>query len=268
MMPHVDALRGYLAGEDRDRAADLVAALSDDSFDAVWCARGGYGAMRTVAALSGDPLGPLEGERSKAVVGFSDVTVIHALLARRLGWVSFYGPTVASLARASDYTLEGVERALFRSAPFLVPANPDDPWVTTVHPGTAEGPLKGGCLALLAALVGTPLQVDFDGCIAFFEDVDESPARIDRFLSQLTAAGCFEGCRGVAIGEHVDIEVTGGASLGLEHVFEDLIGPLGVPACYGLPIGHGRHLATLPLGTPCRLDADAGTLAFTEAGVS
>lgn len=267
VMPNVRSIRGYLAGEDHLRAADLVQALSDDSFDAVWCARGGYGAMRTVAALSDDMLGALEGAKPKVFVGYSDVTVLHALVARSLGWVSFYGPTVTSLGRASSYTLDALRAAVFDAGPFEIGANPDDDWVTTFVEGTATGRLRGGCLALLAALVGTPLQVDFGGAVAFFEDVDESPARIDRFLSQLLAAGCFDGCRGIVIGEHIDIEVAGGASLGLEQVFEDLLAPLGVPCCYGLPLGHGRHLATVPLGITCRMDATSGTVRFDEPGV-
>ncbi len=268
LAPGVRSVRGYLAGEDRQRADDLLSALADESVDAVWCARGGYGAQRTVAAALGDErLDALEGVPPKVFIGFSDVTVLHSLLAHRLGWVTFYGPLLTSLGRASSYTLDSLRAALFDAAPYEVGRNPDDPWVTTVVPGATEGRLAGGCLKLLAAIVGTPLQVDFAGRVAFFEDIDETPLSIDRSLSQLLAAGCFEGCRGIAIGEHVDVEASGGSSLGLEQVFSDLLEPLGVPCCFGLPLGHGKHLATVPIGVPCRLDADAGSLALLEAGV-
>jgi muramoyltetrapeptide carboxypeptidase len=263
---HVREVRGYLAGEDRGRAEDLLWALGDPSLDAVWCARGGYGAQRTVAALAPGEIEALAGRPAKVFIGFSDITVLHSLIAHRLGWVTFYGPAVTSLADRDAFTLDGARRALFDSSPYVVTAHPDDPWVSTLRPGTAEGPLAGGCLTLLSALAGTPLQVDFAGRICFFEEVHESAYAIDRALSQLLAAGCLEGCRGIAIGEHTDVPDEG-PTLGLEQVFEDLLGPLGIPACFYLPLGHGPHLATVPLGATVQLDADAGTLSVLDSPV-
>jgi muramoyltetrapeptide carboxypeptidase len=263
---HVRENRGYLAGEDRARAEDLLWALGDPSLDAVWCARGGYGAQRTVAALAPGEIEALAGRPPKVFVGFSDITILHALIARRLGWVTFYGPNVTSLGDRDSYTLEGVRRALFDAAPYAVGPHPDDPWVSTLRPGTAEGRLGGGCLTLLSALAGTPLQVDFAGRICFFEEVHERAYAIDRALSQLLAAGCLDGCRGIAIGEHTDVPEDG-PTLGVEQVFEDLLRPLGIPACFYLPLGHGEHLATVPLGATVRLDADAGTLSVLDPPV-
>jgi muramoyltetrapeptide carboxypeptidase len=264
---HVREIRGYLAGSDRGRAEDLLWALGDPTIDAVWCARGGYGAQRTVAALAPGEIEALAGRPAKVFIGFSDITVLHALIARHLGWVTFYGPNVVSLGDRDTFTLDGVRRALFDAEPYAVGAHPDDPWVSTLHPGVAEGPLAGGCLTLLAALTGTPLQVSFAGRICFFEDVDESAYVIDRALSQLLAAGCLEGCRGIVIGEHADVAAEGPSSLGLEQVFEDLLAPLGIPTCFPLPLGHGKHLGTVPLGAPVQLDANAGTLAVLGPAV-
>ena len=263
----VREIRGYLAGEDRRRAEDLLWALSDESIDAVWSARGGYGAQRTVAALDQGVLDGLAAGDPKAVIGFSDITVIHALISRRLGWVSFYGPGVSKLGRANDYTLEGVQAALFRGAPFNVAPRPGDDWVTTLVPGQADGILAGGVLPRLASLVGTPLQVDFAGKVCFFEDVSESVMGVDDHLMQLIAAGCFEGCVGIAIGDHVDVNPRGEASLGLEQVFADLLTPLGIPCCFYLPMGHAPHQATLPIGANVHLDADTGALAVLESAV-
>ncbi len=263
---HVREIRGYLAGEDRARAEDLLWALGDPTLDAVWCARGGYGAQRTVAALAEGEIEALAGRPAKVFIGFSDITVLHALIARHLHWVTFYGPVVTRLADRDEFTLDGVRRALFDAQPFAVSAQPDDPWVSTLRPGVAEGPLAGGCLSLLAALAGTPLQADFAGRICFFEDVHERPDTVDRALSQLLAAGCFDGCRGIAIGDHTDVDADG-PTLGLEQVFEDLLGPLGIPVCFYLPLGHGEHLATVPLGARVHLDAQAGTLSVLDSPV-
>jgi len=263
----VREIRGYLAGEDVQRAEDLLWALSDRSIDAVWCARGGYGAARTVAALDDGALDEIAAGDPKVFMGFSDITVLHALVSRRLGWVSFYGPGVSKLGRANDYTLDGLQAALFAAAPFEVAARPDDDWVTTLVPGQADGVLAGGVLPRLAALVGTPLQVDFAGKVCFFEDVNESVMGVDEHLTQMIAAGCFDGCAGIAIGDHIDVPARGETSLGLEQVFADLLTPLGIPCCFYLPIGHGPYQATLPIGSRVHFDADEGTLRVLEPAV-
>lgn len=263
--PHLFDVRGYLAGTDDDRAADLLWALESDAIDAVFCARGGYGAQRTVAALDRGRIRQLRDSPPKAFVGFSDITVLHALIRHELHWVTFYGPVMTSLARATPYTEGAFLSALWGAEALAIGPNPDDPYVETLVGGTGEGTLAGGCLTLLAALAGTPDQVDFDGAVAFFEEVGEEPYRVDRAISQLLAAGCFEGVRGIVVGEHTDCRPQAN-SLGLEAVFEELLVPLGVPCIATLPLGHGRHQATLPLGATARLDADAQLL--TVAGPS
>jgi muramoyltetrapeptide carboxypeptidase len=264
LAPGVRRIRGYLAGGDRERAEDLLWALGDEEIDAVWSMRGGYGAQRTVAAIRPGEIEALAQRPAKPFVGFSDTTVLHALIGRRLGWVTFYGPDVVSLGARDALTLAGLRTALFDAEPYTVTAPAEDPWVSTLRPGVAEGPLAGGCLTLLAALAGTPLQIDFADRICFFEDVHESSYRIDGSLSQLLAAGCFDGCRGIVIGDHTE---TASEGLGLEQVFEDLLGPLEIPSCFYLPLGHGEHLTTVPIGAPVRLDADAGTLSVLEPPV-
>jgi muramoyltetrapeptide carboxypeptidase len=265
----VRQIRGYLAGEDGSRAEDLLWALTDDSIDAIWCARGGYGGLRTVAALDFKALDDLVDRPPKPFIGFSDITILHALLSQRLGWVTFYGPGLTKLGTANDYTLAGVRSALFDAEVIEVGPRPDDDWITTLVPGEAEGVLAGGCLPRLANMVGTPLQVDFDGRICFFEDVTESVMSVDEHLTQMLAAGCFDGCKGIVIGDHVNVTPRDGPSnLALEQVFTDLLAPLGVPCCFYLPIGHGTYQATLPIGAIAHFDASRGVLRAIEPAVT
>jgi muramoyltetrapeptide carboxypeptidase len=264
--------RGYLAGQDADRADDLLTMLERDDIDGVICLRGGYGASRVANALrtpaARERLRRLAGCPPKVFVGYSDITIIHALIARDLGWVSFYGPVLASFARASADTRAAFERALLTAEPFDILPDPDDPYVESLVPGSAEGELAGGCLSLVVALIGTPWEIDLRGKIFFFEDVDEEPYGIERMLSQLIATGQLQGCAGIVIGEHANCAPKGpGNTLGLEQVFNDLITPLGIPTLYHLPIGHGDHIATLPIGARVRLDATAKTLRVLESGV-
>ena len=263
----VGEVRGYLGGEDARRADDLFWALTDPEIDAVWCARGGYGSQRTIAALGPERLGQLRAVEPRALVGFSDVTVLHAFITEVLGWVSFYGPGVSKLGRANEYTLAGVRAALFDAQPFSVVADPSDGWITTLVSGSGQGRLAGGVLPRLASLTGTPLQVNFADRICFLEDVNATVMGVDAQLTQLIAAGCFDGCRAIAIGDHIDVTPRG-QSLALEQVFADLLQPLGLPCCYYLPIGHGPNQATLPIGAQARFDADLGTLEIIESPVS
>jgi muramoyltetrapeptide carboxypeptidase len=273
---HARDSRGYLAGRDGDRADDLLTMLERDDIDAIICVRGGYGAGRTLNALR-EParlarLRALAGRPAKAVIGFSDITMIHALLARELDWVSFYGPVVTSFKEASkeasDYTIAAFRRALMGTGPFEILPAPDDPYVATIAPGAVEAPLRGGCLSLLTTLIGTPWEPDLRDAICFFEDVHEEPYAIDRQLTHLLAAGKLQGCAGIVIGELADCRPRSPINtLGLGDIFDDLLRPLGIPILYNLPIGHGKHLATLPLGVRARLDASAGTLRILEAGV-
>jgi len=259
-------VNGYLAGTDEQRAADLAWALCAPDIDAIWCARGGFGSHRTVAALHGRLQGqsPLH---AKAFIGFSDLTVIHQYIARTFRWVTFYGPTVDDLENATEYTLEMLRRALFSTSTFTIANPPDVPRPTALVPGIAEAALTGGCLELLAMLVGSALSPLFEGKVVFFEDVAVSAPRVDRRLAQLMAAGCFAGAAGILIGEHAKSANSAAEAAQLSAVFREHFQPLGIPCLYGVPLGHGMHQATLPLGTLCRLDSVGGVLEVVRPGV-
>lgn len=266
---HAGENYGNLAGRDADRADDLLTMLERDDVDGVICLRGGYGAIRLANALDLPRLRRLAGRPPKPFIGFSDITIPHAILARELGWTTFYGPMVVTLAHPTEYTLAAFRRALLAATPFAIGPDPDDPYVETLVPGVAEGELVGGCLALLVTLIGTPWEVDLRGKIFFFEDTNCEPYHIDRMLSHLIAAGRIQECAGIVIGEHADCgQKTPINHLGLEQIFDDLLRPLGIPTLYHLPVGHGRHLATLPLGSHARLDATNKTLTVLEPGVT
>lgn len=269
LAPHCTAADGHCAGGDAERADDLLGMLERDDVDGVICLKGGMGAIGTALAMDQRQLAKLRTAAPKVFLGFSDITVLHALVARELGWVTFYGPMVTSLATATPYTLEALRRAVMAAEPFEVEPDPDDPYLATIRSGVAEGELVGGCLTLLATLVGTPWEPDYRGKVLFFEDVAEDPARIERCLGQLVAAGRLQAAAGILIGEHHNCgPKQPGPTLGLERVFSDLLGPLGIPVLYHLPVGHGRHLATLPMGAPARLDAGSGRLQILAGGVT
>ena len=257
---------GYLAGADRDRAADLEAALAGDAA-AVWAIRGGYGTLRTLQHLDLTPLL----ERPRAFIGFSDNTAIHLAL-HRLGLTSFHGPH-AGFEHFSETTEAALRAVLMEARPAGELPPPTTASILTLGPGCAEGPLVGGNLALLAATCGTPYQPDTRGAILFLEDVGEPLYRIDRMLVQLRLAGLLDRLAGIALGEFTAMPdpTSPAASDGepsVEDVVRELLTPLGVPMVLGLPFGHGRENWTLPLGIRARLDADRGALALLEPAVA
>ena len=237
------ARRGYLAGDDQSRARDLRTAWLDPDVAAVLCARGGYGATRLLEHI--DPA-TLAATTSRAFVGASDTTALHALLSRA-GRVSFFGPMPATAAFTDGGNAELLRRALF-GAPIQVNGT------ATLVPGRAEGRLVGGTLTLLAALAGTPYAVPAHGGVVLLEDVNEVTYRLDRMLTQLLQAGWFDGVRGVALGSW-----SGCGEDALDVVCERLA-PLGVPMLAGLPVGHSPQQHTVPLGARVVLDAGAATL--------
>lgn len=252
---------GYLAGPDRIRAQDLAWAFSDPAIAAVWAIRGGYGTMRLLPGL--DPAMLRAGARP--FIGFSDNTALHLAL-QRAGIVSFHGPHAGAALPA--FTLGCFRAVLFRAEPAgTLPVPVGEEPITTLVPGTAEGSLVGGNLAMLASTCGTPVALEARDRIVFFEDVGEAPYRIDRALTQLRLAGALDGVAGLAFGRFTDCDpdVPGRP---LAAIFEEFARTLGVPAVAGIPVGHVDSQWTLPLGIRARLDADAGTLSLLEAAVT
>src|SRR5262249_20945593 len=143
--------------------------------------------------------------------------------------------------------------ALGGSAAWTVPTD----GVEVLPPGRARGRLYGGCLSMLAASLGTPFEIQTEGCILFIEDVAEKPYRIDRMLMQLHLAGKLKGVRGFVFGEMLDCAPPAGESYTLRQVIMRVLAPYSVPGAFGLKSWHvtGGH-ATLPIGVEAELSAE------------
>jgi muramoyltetrapeptide carboxypeptidase len=259
----------YVAGDPRGRADDLNALFADPEVDVVQALQGGFGSAQTIPYLDFD----LIAENPKALVGFSDITALHVALGQRSGLATVYANGLMGVGSAeiTAFSRERLLEVLRNGGAGDVPANPDDPWVRTIRGGRVTAPLVGGCLWLLMQTMGTPWEIELDGAILFFEDVKEPPYHVDGFLVQLAHAGKLDGVVGVVVGELEkcdwgDLRQASdwARSRSIEDVLEERLEPLGVPVLFGLPLGHGKHLAALPLGVTCTLDADSRTLTVDE----
>jgi muramoyltetrapeptide carboxypeptidase len=266
---HVFARDDYVAGDAKDRAADLNALFADPEVDVVQALQGGYGSAQTIPYLDFDAIGA----SPKPLVGFSDITALHVSIRQRTGMPTVYGNGLVGVgsAEATAFARERLLAVLTGDATGPVPPNPDDPYVRAIRGGKVTAPLVGGCLWLLMQTMGTPWELDLDGTIFFFEDYKAPPYYVDGMLTQLEHAGKLEGVVGVVVGEMEgcdwgDLRPASdwARSRSLEDVLEEHLEPLGVPVLYRLPLGHGKHLAALPLGVRYTLDADRRTLTPEE----
>jgi muramoyltetrapeptide carboxypeptidase len=266
----------YVAGDPKSRGHDITAMFGDDTVDVVQCLQGGYGSAQAIpyidfAVIQSNP---------KPFVGFSDITSLHTAIRHHTGLVTFYGPGLAGVddverrAEARRFTHERLLRALTSTEPLgIVPRNPEDDYIRPLARGRATGVMDGGCLWLLAQTLGTPWQIDLEGKIFFFEDYDAPPWYVDGVLNQMKLAGILDGVMGVVVGELEKCDWRESRpefpqTLSIEDVLERYIEPLGVPAIYGLPLGHGDNLATIPMGVEVTLDAGARTLTIDEAALA
>ncbi len=264
--PHAFDARGYLAGADADRAADLQAMLENPAIHGVLCIRGGFGAHRLLDRLDYHAIG----RHPKAFIGYSDITALHFAFYTQCGFVTFHGPMAGALAQPDPHDYLALLRAVTRMEPLGRLVNPPGaPAIETLVPGVAEGPLIGGNAALLTGLLGTrfvPAAEEFRGKILFLEDVGDKRYRLDRKLAHLTLAGILGAVSGIVIGE-CRYSPEAGDVLSLRDILRDHIGPLGKPAISGLACGHGDYHLTLPMGVRARLDAAECSLFIEEAGV-
>jgi muramoyltetrapeptide carboxypeptidase len=267
---HVYDRDDYVAGRPEDRAADLNTLFADPEVDVVQALQGGYGSAQAIPHLDFDVIGA----NPKPLVGFSDITALHVAIRQRTGMPTVYGNGLVGVgdAECTEFTRRRLLRVLTTDALGPVPPDPDDPYVRAIRGGSVTAPLVGGCLWLLMQTMGTPWEIELDGAILFFEDVKAPPYYVDGFLTQLRAAGKLDAVAGVVVGEMKDCdwgdqrEASDWArSRSLEDVLEEHLEPLGVPVLYRLPLGHGKHLAALPLGRRYTLDADRRTLTLDES---
>jgi muramoyltetrapeptide carboxypeptidase len=262
VMPGALEQDGWHAGNPEVRARDLQAAFADPEIDAIQTMRGGYGSAQVIPLLDFDAIA----ETPKAFVGLSDITALHAALLARAGLATFYGPSLTMVGNPSPspFTVDRFLQVLGGETTGQVREDRDRLTVIGLAGGSASGQLLGGCLLDFIYTIGTPWEPDLDGAIFFFEECNSAPIEIDRALLYLEQLGKLERLRGVVVGELAGCEwyehTSAPRSKTLEEVLEDRLGGLGIPVLYGLPLGHGASLATIPLGVDATVDADALTL--------
>ena len=270
---NVRARLGFLAGNDRERATDLMAMFADKKVKAIICMRGGYGASRILDRLD---YGVIR-RNPKILSGYSDITSLHFAFAQKVNLISIHAPMMNGVLDGPKLP-EFTRKSFFRTIMEAKPAGNicdgyEGKTVSILRGGVAEGRLIGGNLSLICASLGTPFAPSFKRKILFFEDIGEKPYQLDRMLTQLLSAGILQQVAGVAVGVNADCNDPN-AKAGGEYrqtaadVVKERLSSLRVPVVTGLPFGHVDLNATIPVGVKARLDGKRGDLIITESAVS
>jgi muramoyltetrapeptide carboxypeptidase len=242
--------------------------FADPEVDALFLGTGGYGTMRILDRLDWDVVR----RNPKVVVGYSDITALHAALFARGGMVAFHSPlamwTLGGPLEAEEFTRHWFWRAV-EEAPagaacdYAIDVPVEAPQPFALSPGRARGRLVGGNLSMVAALVGTPWAVETRGRVLLLEDVGEASYRIDRMLRQLELAGHLDGLAAVVLGQFTretareDAPRDPDPRYTTEGVLRHYFAGRGVPVVANFPLGHHTMNATLPIGGVVEVDADS-----------
>jgi muramoyltetrapeptide carboxypeptidase len=254
--------RFFLAGTPQTRAEVLINAFLDDNIEAIWVARGGFGALQLLPFL--DKHIEKIKQHPKLLIGFSDITILHSYFIEKCGFVGVHGPNITTLERCSADSKKQVVDLLFgEDRAFDI----SEKHISVVQNGKAKGIVKGGNLSSIISLLGTPYEPDFSDSILFLEDVNEVPYKIDRMITQLKYAGKFDKIRGLILGDFSYREYNPPRT---KHFSPELITKLAeisenVPVLGNFPSGHGTNNLAFLLGAIGEIDTEKRMLSyFTE----
>lgn len=260
---------GYLAGTDERRLEEFHQMMARKDIYAVYCVRGGYGLTRIIGRIDYE----LVQKNPKPIIGYSDITALLNSVYQKTGIIGFHGP-VAS-AKYTGFAVRGLKEVLFEGKSNIMlfakddmdtPASTDV--VYTINNGAAEGLLAGGNLSLIASMIGTEYEINFDNKIVLIEEVGEEPYKIDRMITQLIESGSLDMAKGVVCGRFSGCDAEEVArSLTLKGVLLDRFTLLNIPVFSGLQFGHIADNFTLPIGVLAEMNATECTLNLVESAV-
>lgn len=241
--PHALDTYGRFAGIPEDRAHDIIEALEDDSVDLIWATRGGYGCMQILDLI------PVELIRkaNKPIVGYSDITALHALWAKA-GVKSLHAPMMKHLGEDPTHrTTKTIKEVIdYYASHRCFPPKHNNLFLKRLKEQCPEiSPLDaeqlsfvGGNLSVLSGLHGTPYDYDYKGKVLFVEDISESPYKIDRMVQQLKLMGVFSEVKAVVCGHFTGCDEDPLMPVRLWDNIRWIISPYNLPVLMGAPIGH------------------------------
>jgi muramoyltetrapeptide carboxypeptidase len=251
---------GYLADTDYNRAFEFHKMWADPEIPALLSLRGGFGCLRLLDFIDRTELQ----KNKKLLIGFSDITILHAELYQTNQMISLHGPMLTTLSGCSRASLERFHASITGK------------WDAPIRSRQVEilrggdpvyGRLSGGNLSSLVSLLSTSLDQDWKNTILFLEDVGEPLYRLDRMLTQLAHCKKLGQPAGIILG---DFSMTADQDP-LEKIrfheeiwtrVLELTETTGMPVWGNFPVGHGADNLTLPHGAAAMMDSRKALLSF------
>ncbi|MDR1718558.1 MAG: LD-carboxypeptidase [Dysgonamonadaceae bacterium] len=229
---HLFSEYGMFAGTAEERLSDLQQMLDHPEIKAIFCARGGYGAIHLLDRIVLDNFN----KHPKWVVGYSDITVLHSLLSTA-GYCSLHAPMSSHIAAEGedDESVAALKKLLFgEKQEYHVPAHPLN------RNGACRGKIRGGNLSLLHALRGTAFDLLLNDTILFVEDVDEKPYRIERMMYNLKLGKVLKRLKGLIVGKFSGYEEDPLMKMSVYDSIARLVSEYDYPVCFDFPVGHTK----------------------------
>lgn len=228
--------KGRFSGSMIQRLSDLQEALDDPRCKAIFCTRGGYGAIQLIDKID------LKGFRAnpKWLIGYSDITMLHSLLQKE-GYTSLHGGMAKMLATQADQILTKVDSVSATRLHDILWGNLPE-YQTATHPlnrnGKESGNLRGGNLSILYSLRGTPYDFIPAESILFIEDIGEQPYVIDRIMHNLKLGGILKNLSGLIVGQFTDYDEDPSFGKTVYEIIADAVSEYSYPVCFNFPTGH------------------------------
>jgi muramoyltetrapeptide carboxypeptidase len=249
---------GRFSGNAEQRLSDLQLAFDDPECKAIFCTRGGYGAVHLIDKIDLNNFR----KNPKWLIGYSDITLLHSLLQKE-GYTSVHGGMAKMLAGQMNSLSDG--------------ANPEP--ATYLHDilwgnypsyhidehrlnrlGEVSGILTGGNLSILYSLRGTPYDYIPAGGILFIEDTGEQPYVIDRIMHNLKLGGILKSLSALIVGQFTNFEEDNSFGKTVYEIIADAVSEYSYPVCFNFPSGHVQR--NLPL-----ISGGLVKIAIIESGV-
>ncbi len=232
--PQTKLKHGQWAGTPEQKVDALHEYFKNPDIKAIICLVGGNGAIHMLDKIDYN----LIQQNPKIFIGYSDITILLNAISMQTGLITFHGPTLSRLDRTDPIYLEQMINVVTGQTSSLDVENDS----------LCEGPLYGGNLSVMQALIGTPYTPDLNKAILMLEDTNDHLSRYDRMVAHMKQAGWLKNLSGIILGEFIKTQDNPERPYGF--TMEEIITNLtpNTPILKNIPVGHGEKLCTLPIG--------------------
>ena len=238
------------AGTDKQRLIDMQKALDSEEIKAIFCSRGGYGAVRIIDKLNFSQFL----KNPKWLIGYSDITVLHNTL-NNIEINSIHGmmPTNINTKTQNSASLQTLKNTLFgKQLKYLLKPNKLNKL------GTAKAEIIGGNLTILYSLSATEYDIKTKHKILFIEDINEYLYNLDRIMNNFKLSGKLKKLSGLIVGGFTDMQDNNSPfGKSYQEIILDSVKEYDFPVCFDFPAGHISNNFPIILGAEIVMEVNA-----------